>query len=144
MDQESGSIQFLSFTLDQEVFALEISKVREVLEVERITKVPQTPEFLKGVINLRGSVVPVVDLRLKFGLGETSSTVDTCIIIVEIQMEDSQTLIGALADSVQEVFDLRRNRAPIEVAVELEDLDDVRLSPARFRSLGAHPLRCHS
>jgi len=98
--------QFLTFKLDNEVFALDISKVREVLDFTTITKVPRTPEFMRGVINLRGSVVPVVDLRLKFGMAKTEQTVNTCIIITEVTVDNETTILGALADSVQEVLDL--------------------------------------
>lgn len=98
--------QYLTFKLDAEVFAVDISKVREVLDFTTVTKVPRTPDFMRGVINLRGSVVPVVDMRLKFGMSETEKTVNTCIIIVEINLDNETTVLGALADSVQEVMDL--------------------------------------
>ena len=98
--------QYLTFKLDEEIFALDISKVREVLDFTTITKVPRTPDFMRGVINLRGSVVPVVDMRLKFGMHATEKTVNTCIIIVEISLDGETTVLGALADSVQEVMDL--------------------------------------
>ena len=98
--------QYLTFKLEEEVFALEISKVREVLDFTAVTKVPQTPEFMLGVINLRGSVVPVVDMRLKFGMTKSQTTVNTCIIIAEIELDGEITILGALADSVQEVIDL--------------------------------------
>ncbi len=98
--------QYLTFKLGDEVFALDISKVREVLDFTAITKVPRTPEFMRGVINLRGSVVPVVDLRLKFGMAPTERTVNTCIIITEVSVDNETTVLGALADSVQEVMDL--------------------------------------
>ena len=98
--------QYLTFKLDGEVFGLAIGKVREVLDVTALTRVPQTPEFMRGVINLRGSVVPVVDLRLKFGLPKAATTVNSCIIIVEINLDGETTVLGALADSVQEVLDL--------------------------------------
>jgi len=98
--------QYLTFKLGDEVFALDISKVREVLDFTVITKVPRTPEFMRGVINLRGNVVPVVDMRLKFGMTKTEKTVNTCIIIVEIALDGDTTILGALADSVQEVIDL--------------------------------------
>ena len=98
--------QYLTFKLDDEVFALDIGKVREVLDFTSITRVPQTPDFMRGVINLRGSVVPVVDLRLKFGMSMTEKTVNTCIIIVEVSLDNETTILGALADSVQEVIDL--------------------------------------
>ncbi len=98
--------QYLTFNLDNEAFALDIGKVREVLDYTRITKVPQTPDFMLGVINLRGSVVPVVDMRLKFGMTSSEVTVNTCIVIVEIDLEGETTILGALADSVQEVIEL--------------------------------------
>jgi len=98
--------QYLTFRLEEEIFALDISKVREVLDFTGITKVPRTPDFMRGVINLRGSVVPVVDMRLKFGMTRTERTVNTCIIIVEISLDGDTTVLGALADSVQEVLDL--------------------------------------
>ncbi len=98
--------QFLAFKLDDEVFAFDISKVREVLEFSTVTKVPQTPDMMKGVINLRGSVVPVIDMRIKFGMGETEKTVNTVIIIIEIELDSESTMIGALVDSVNEVMDL--------------------------------------
>ena len=100
------STQYLTFKLEDEVFALDISKVREVLDFTTITKVPRTPEFMRGVINLRGSVVPVVDLRLKFGMSKTEKTVNTCIIITEVMVDGDTTILGTLADSVQEVMNL--------------------------------------
>lgn len=99
--------QFLTFMLGDETFALDISKVREVLDFTKITIVPRTPAFMRGVINLRGSVVPVVDLRLKFGMTKTEKMVNTCIIIAEVTVDNERTILGALADSVQEVLDLR-------------------------------------
>lgn len=101
--------QFLTFTLADEVFALDISSVREVLEYTTITKMPRTPEYIRGVINLRGRAVPVVDMRLKFGMSETEHTVDTCIIIVEVRLAGDEVVLGALADSVKEVMDIEPN-----------------------------------
>ncbi|MGC8494789.1 MAG: chemotaxis protein CheW, partial [Syntrophobacteraceae bacterium] len=98
--------QYLTFKLEEEVFALDIAKVREVLDYTVVAKVPETPDFMLGVINLRGSVVPVVDMRLKFGMSRTEQTVNTCIIIVEIAIDGETTILGALADSVQEVIEL--------------------------------------
>lgn len=98
--------QYLTFKLADEIFAVDVAKVREILEFTSITKVPQTPDFMRGVINLRGSVVPVMDMRLKFGMPETEKTVNTCIIVVEVNHEGETIVIGALADSVQEVFEL--------------------------------------
>ena len=98
--------QYLTFRLEDEIFALGISQVREVLDYANITRIPEMPDFMLGVINLRGSVVPVVDMRLKFGMPRTERKVDTCIIIVEIEIGGEPTIMGALADSVQEVIDL--------------------------------------
>jgi purine-binding chemotaxis protein CheW len=98
--------QYLTFRLDEEVYGLDIRKVREVLDFTTVTKVPRTPDFMCGVINLRGSVVPVVDLRLKFGIAATEKTVDTCVIITEVVVDGETTVLGCLADSVQEVLDL--------------------------------------
>jgi purine-binding chemotaxis protein CheW len=98
--------QFFTFMLEKEIFAIDISQIKEVLEFTHITKVPQTPDMMKGVINLRGSVVPVIDMRLKFEMGEIEKTVDTCIVIIEIMIDGSTTMIGALVDAVKEVMDL--------------------------------------
>ena len=122
--------QYLTFKLDEEVFALDITKVREVLDFTTVTKVPRTPEFMRGVINLRGSVVPVVDLRLKFGMSKTEKTVNTCIIIVEVKVDDETTVLGALADSVQEVMDLEPDH--IEPAPKI----GTRLNTAFIKGMG--------
>lgn len=98
--------QFLTFHLAKEVFAIEISKIKEVLEWTSLTKIPRTPDSMCGVINLRGSVVPVVDLRLKFGMPKSERTVNTCIIIIDVVQGDAVTVIGAMADSVKEVMEL--------------------------------------
>jgi len=98
--------QYLTFTLGDEHFALDVANVREILEFTGVTKVPQTPEFMRGVINLRGSVVPVMDMRLKFGMSITEKAVDTCVIVAEVNLEGETTVLGALVDSVQEVFEL--------------------------------------
>lgn len=100
------TMQYLTFRLDDEIFALDITKVREVLDFTAVTKVPRTPDFMRGVINLRGSVVPVVDMRLKFGMSATESSVNTCIIITEVLVDNETVVLGALADAVQEVLDL--------------------------------------
>lgn len=99
-----GSNQYLTFELNGEVFALDITQVREVLDFTSVTKVPNTPDFMCGVINLRGGVVPVVDMRRKFGMPCFETTVNTCIIIAEVSIDDETTVLGALVDSVQEVL----------------------------------------
>jgi len=98
--------QHLTFTLGKEVFALDIASVREVLELTPITKIPRTPDFMRGVINLRGHAVPVMDMRLKFGMPRAHTTVDTCIIIVEVGFEGERIVMGGLVDSVREVFEI--------------------------------------
>ena len=98
--------QYLTFKLVDEIFAFDILNVREVIDLTAITKVPRTPEFMLGVINLRGNVVPVVDMRLKFGMSKTERTVNTCIIIVEVLLDLETMILGALVDSVKEVIEL--------------------------------------
>lgn len=102
--------QLLTFKLDDEVFAIEIARVREVLEYTQLTRVPRTPDFVRGVINLRGNVIPVVDLRRMFSMGSTEASVNACIIIVEVEMEGEEMVLGVLADSVQEVLELPRSQ----------------------------------
>ncbi len=127
-----ATTQYLTFKLQDEVFVLDITKVREVLDFTSITKVPRTPDFMRGVINLRGSVVPVVDLRLKFGMSVTEKTVNTCIIIVEVKVDDETTILGALADSVQEVMDLEPDH--IEPAPKI----GTRLNTEFIKGMGKH------
>ena len=100
------TVQYLTFKLAEEIFAFDVAKVREILELTSITKVPQTPDFMRGVINLRGSVVPVIDLRLNFGMQCTEQTVNTCIIVVEVNLNGETIVLGVLADSVQEVVEM--------------------------------------
>ena len=106
----SDTRQYLTFTLGEEVFALEVANVKEILEFTAITKVPGTPDFMRGVINLRGSVVPVMDMRLKCDMSKVEKTVNTCIIVVEVSLDGDTTVLGALVDSVQEVFELESDQ----------------------------------
>jgi purine-binding chemotaxis protein CheW len=130
--EATGTQQFLTFKLDEEIFAVEVARVREILDVTTITKVPQTPDFMRGVINLRGGVVPVIDLRLKFGMTRTENTVNTCIIVVEITLGEETTILGTLADSVQEVFDLEPDQ--IEPAPRI----GTRLNTDFLKGMGKH------
>lgn len=98
--------QYLTFCLGAESFGVDVAKVREILDIIEITRVPQMPGYMLGVINLRGSVVPVIDLRHKFGLPPLERSRDTCIIVLEVEMNGELTVVGALADAVQEVLDL--------------------------------------
>jgi purine-binding chemotaxis protein CheW len=129
------TIQYLTFKLDEEVFALDVAKVREILEYSGITKVPQTPDFMRGVINLRGSVVPVIDLRLKFGMSATVQTVNTCTIVVEVALEDETLVLGVLADSVQEVVEMGPEQ--IEAAPHI----GTRLNTDFIKGMGKHDNR---
>jgi purine-binding chemotaxis protein CheW len=128
----NGTEQFLTFKLGEEVFAIEVAKVREILDVTTITRIPRTPEFMRGVINLRGGVVPVIDLRLKFGMSMTENTVNTCIIVVEVTVGGDTMILGTLADSVQEVFDLEAEQ--IEPAPRI----GTRMDTAFLKGMGKH------
>jgi purine-binding chemotaxis protein CheW len=97
---------FLSFNLGEEEFAAHVSKVLNILEMTKITKVPKSPEYMKGVINLRGTVLPVVDTRIKFGMPQTEYTTNTCIIVMEVKIDNEEVQVGALVDSVQAVLEI--------------------------------------
>ncbi len=103
-DQRAG--KYLVFHLGREEFGIQVLKVREIMGIQDITAVPQTPPYVKGVINLRGKVIPVVDLRLKFGLPELEYTQRTCIIVVQVQGESAQLMMGIVVDGVAEVLNL--------------------------------------
>lgn len=99
--------KYLTFRLGEEEYGLEILKVQEIIQLQSITRIPRTPSCVRGVINLRGKVIPVVDLRAKFELGATEDTERTCIIVVQISSGDSLLVIGILIDEVREVLDIR-------------------------------------
>ncbi len=98
--------KYLTFALASEEFGLEILKVREIIGIMEITAVPQTPEYVRGVINLRGQVIPVIDLRAKYGMEAIETTDQTCIIVVEIEQDDRKFNTGIVVDHVQEVLDI--------------------------------------
>lgn len=102
----AGQSQYLTFRLAGEEYGVGILRVREILEYDTVTRVPATPPYFRGVINLRGSVVPVIDLAVKFGLPERETTKRTCIVIVEAELDGSATVMGIIADAVSEVVDL--------------------------------------
>jgi len=108
--------KYLVFQLGREEFGIRVLKVREIMGVQDITAVPQTPVYVKGVINLRGKVIPVVDLRLKFGLPEVEYTQRTCIIVVQVQGTETSALMGIVVDGVAEVLNL--------AADDIEDTPD--------------------
>jgi len=98
--------KYLTFKLGSEEFGLEILKVQEIIQMQAITRVPRTPEFVRGVINLRGKVIPVVDLRLKFGMDHVEDTEKTCIVVVQIRNATSVVVMGTIIDEVREVLDI--------------------------------------
>lgn len=103
-DDRAG--KYLIFHLGSEEFGTEVLKVREIMGLQDITSIPQTPPYVKGVINLRGKVIPVVDLRLKFGLPPEEYTGRTCIIVVKTHQAEEELLIGIVVDGVAEVLTL--------------------------------------
>jgi purine-binding chemotaxis protein CheW len=98
--------QYLTFMLGKECFALDITSIREVLEFSSSTAIPNMPEYMRGLINIRGRAIPVIDLKTKLAMGQTGQSVNTCVIITEIKGKNQTLLIGALVDAVEEVFDL--------------------------------------
>jgi purine-binding chemotaxis protein CheW len=97
---------YLTFTLDSALFAVGVSKVLEILEIKPIVKVPMSPAFMRGVINLRGNILPVIDARIKFGMQDAPFTIDSCIIVIGIGEGKEPLLVGVLVDSVREVIDI--------------------------------------
>ncbi len=104
--QTTRTALYLTFKLGKEVFAVDVYQVREVLDLSPITEVPQAADYMRGVINVRGSVVPVVDMRTKFGMPPVATTVDTRVVVMEVFVEGEEIVLGALADSVHEVIEL--------------------------------------
>ena len=98
--------QYITFKLGDELFAINVAQVREVLELPLITKVPTSPDYMRGVVNVRGKAIPVVDLRLKFGLPSTVDTVNSRIVVLELELDGETTVVGGIADSVHEVIEL--------------------------------------
>ena len=99
--------KYLTFSLDAEEYGIGILKIKEIIGMMTVTKVPQTPEFVKGVINLRGKVIPVIDLRQRFDLAQTGYTLRTCIVVVEIAGQTGTFSIGLVVDSVSEVLNIK-------------------------------------
>jgi purine-binding chemotaxis protein CheW len=108
-DISSLAGKYLTFMLGEEGYGIEILKVREIIGLMEITKVPNMPHYVCGVINLRGKIHPVVDLHSKFGMGVTENTNETCIIVVDVEKEGKPVMVGILVDSVSEVLDISAN-----------------------------------
>jgi purine-binding chemotaxis protein CheW len=107
MDSETQTGKYLTFLTGGEGYGLPVLKVREIMKVMEITSVPQVPAYVRGVINLRGKVIPVVDLRLKFGMPACDATDQTCIIVVEAAAADRKAMMGLLVDGVSEVLNIQ-------------------------------------
>jgi purine-binding chemotaxis protein CheW len=101
--------KYLTFKLDVEEFGLEILKVQEIIKMMDITRVPRTPSFVRGVLNLRGKVIPVIDLRLKFEMETRDNTEKTCIIVVTVKRSSGSVVMGIIVDEVSEVLDVAGN-----------------------------------
>jgi purine-binding chemotaxis protein CheW len=116
--------QFLTFKLDQELFAMEVGSIREILEFSTMTRVPGMPDYVRGVLNLRGSVVPIVDLKLKLGIGLAHLTVHSCVVILEIIVDGERTVLGALVDSVQDVINLDASQVapPVRMGTRIDSM----------------------
>jgi len=97
---------YLTFKLGDEIFGANVAKILNILEMTKITKVPKSPPFMKGVINLRGAVLPLIDTRVKFDMGETEYTTNTCILVLDIDLNGESVHVGALVDAVQEVIEI--------------------------------------
>ena len=121
-DQEHALQQYLTFKLGEEMFALDVVQVREVLDVPTITKVPCAADFLRGVINVRGGMVPVVDLHIKFGMPVAVTTADSRIVVMEIVLNGDTTVIGAIADSVRDVMNMSQDNLepPPKIGAKLD------------------------
>lgn len=124
--------QYLTFKLGDELFALDVIQVREVLDVTAITKVPRSADFMRGVINVRGSVVPVADLRVKFHMSPTETTLNTRIVVMEIDIDGDPLILGAMADSVHDVMDM--DDAAIEPAPRI----GAKLNSQFIKGIGKH------
>ncbi len=102
--------QYLTFALGEELYAIDVADVREVLEMTPVTPIPRVPPYMRGVINVRGSVVPVVDLRIKFGMSRTDQSIHTCVVVLDLRVQGSMIVIGAIVDAVQEVIELEESQ----------------------------------
>lgn len=108
MEQERAvrAGKFLTFKLDAEEYGVEILRVKEIIGLMDVTAVPRTPDFIRGVVNLRGRIIPVLDLRQKFGMGRVEDTEFTCIIVVDVPLRGNSAQMGVLVDTVSEVIDI--------------------------------------
>ncbi|HOZ46090.1 MAG TPA: chemotaxis protein CheW [Candidatus Hydrogenedentes bacterium] len=115
--------KYLTFSLGREVYGLAILKVQEIIGMMRVASIPKTPEFVRGVINLRGKVIPILDLRLKFGMGHVDDTARTCIIVVRVAYAGPEMTMGVVVDEVAEVLDIAAEQIepPPSLGVSFDD-----------------------
>ena len=106
MEDQEIQKSHLSFKLGKETFASNVSKVLNIVEMSTITEVPQAPDYMMGVMNLRGAVLPVIDTRIKFGMDATQITTKTCVLVLEITADTATVMIGAIVDAVEEVLEI--------------------------------------
>jgi purine-binding chemotaxis protein CheW len=110
MEQKSETNSYLTFKLGKEEFGAHVSQVLNILEMTKVTEVPKSPNYMKGVINLRGMVLPVIDTRIKFGMPETEYTTNTCIVVMDLDLADDTIHIGAIVDEVVSVTEIEENQ----------------------------------
>lgn len=106
-DITTNKNSYLSFVLGDEIFAISVHKVLEVLEMQKITKIPQTPDYVKGVINFRGEILPVIDTRKKFNMPDGEDMKKNVIIVLDLQIKDKSVILGSVVDGVRDVLDIR-------------------------------------
>jgi purine-binding chemotaxis protein CheW len=109
-EQKEESNSYLTFKLGEEEFGAHVSQVLNILEMTKITEVPKTPDYMKGVINLRGTVLPIIDTRIKFGLPETEYTNNTCIVVMDLDLNGDTLHIGAIVDEVLSVIEIEQDQ----------------------------------
>lgn len=107
VEENESSQKFLAFYLSEKNYAFQILKVNEVIQLPEITPMPKTPEYMKGVMNLRGQIIPVIDLRLALNLAEVEYNKQTCVIIVNMQVDNIEKMVGFIVDCVSEVFEIQ-------------------------------------
>lgn len=118
----TDSSKYLTFLLDEEVYGLPIKKAREIIGMMAITHIPKTQGYIKGVINLRGKIIPIVDLRLRFGMAEKEYSERTCVIVLEVNSHESRRLVGIAVDTVSEVVNIQQKEIepPPEYDAQIE------------------------
>ena len=130
-DKITETARYLTFRLGAELFAINVFKAREVLDLSHITRVPTAPGYLRGVVNVRGNAIPVVDLRSKFGLPRTADTQNTRIIVMDLQIDGENVVGGGLADAVNEVLELEPNEINDPPSLGMRWLTDLILGMGR-------------